>query len=113
MTYRASTDIADLTTLDNIIQSLHDFLAGSVAVQTVNLEHIDVCAETLDASINGIEDVLARQTDTVDKVTFVTRGLPDGRELALIVDAVEALGHDDHTVAGNVELLQGLANDLL
>jgi hypothetical protein len=39
--------------------------------------------------------------------------LPDGRELALVVDAVEALGHDNHTVAGNVELLQSLANDLL
>jgi hypothetical protein len=77
----------------------------------VNLEHIDVRAETLHASVNGIEDVLARQTDTVDKVTFVTCGLPNGWELALVVDTVEALGHDNHTVAGNVELLQGLANN--
>lgn len=113
MTYRASTNIADLAALDNIVQSLHDFLAGSVTVQTVNLEHVDVRAKTLDAGVNGIEDMLARQTDAVDKSPFVARGLPDGWELALVVDAVEALGHDNHPVAGNVELLQGLANDLL
>jgi hypothetical protein len=59
VTYRASTNIADLAALDDIVQGLHDFLARSVAIQTMDLEHIDVRAETLDACVNGIEDVLA------------------------------------------------------
>ena len=109
--YRTSTDIADFAALDHIIESLHDLFARGVAVQTVDLEHIDIGTQTLDASVNGIEDVLARQTDSVDEVSFIACGFPDGREFALVIDPEIALGHDDHTVAGNVELLQGFTND--
>lgn len=60
MTYRASTDIPHLAALNHIVQSLHDLLARRLAVQTVDLQHVDVRAETLDAGVDRVEDMLAR-----------------------------------------------------
>lgn len=113
MTYRASTDVPHLAALNHIVQSFHDLLARGLAVQTVDLQHVDVRAEPLDAGVDRVEDVLARQADAVDEVAVVAGRGRDGREVALVVNAVEALGQDDDAVAGDVVFLQGFAEDFL
>lgn len=105
VTYRASTDIAHLPTLNNIVKSLHDLLTRRLPVQAVNLEYIDVRAESLNASVHRVEDMLPRQTDAVDEGAVVACRRRDRREVALVVDAEEALGQDDDAVAGDVVLL--------
>ena len=91
-TYRASTDVPNLPALDNVVQRLHDLLARGIPVQTVDLQYIDVRAQTFHAGVDGIEDMLARQAGTVDKGAVVFGGCGDGWELALVVDAEETLG---------------------
>lgn len=112
-TYRASSDVPDLTAVHHVVERLHDFLPRSVTVQPVDLQHIDIGTQSLNAGVDGIEDVLARQTNTVHKAAVVVGGGGDGRHLAFVVDTVEALGEDDNTVAGDVVLLQGLSEDFL
>lgn len=79
----------------------------------MDLQHIDVSAQTLDAGVDRVENVLAGQADTVDKVAIVAGRSGDGRELALVVHAEVALGQDDHAVPRDVVLLQGFADYFL
>lgn len=58
----------------------------------MDLQHVDVCAQTFHAGIDGIEDVLARQAGAVDEGAVVCGGCSDGWEFALVVDAEETLG---------------------
>lgn len=113
MTYRAGTDVSDLSALNDIVESLHDLLARCAPIQAVDLQDVDVCAQTFDASIDGVKDVLAREAHTVDECSVVLCGGGDGRELALVIDAVEALGQNYHAVARDIVFLQGFSdNDL-
>ena len=79
----------------------------------MDLQHVDIGTQSLDAGVDGIEDVLARETNTVHKAAVVVRGGGDGRHLAFIVNTEEALGEDDNTVTGDVVLLQSLSEDFL
>lgn len=79
----------------------------------MDLQHIDVSAQTLDTSVDCVENVLARQTGTVDPGTVVTSTSGDGRLGTLVVDAEETLGHNHHAVAGDVVFLQCLTHNLL
>lgn len=79
----------------------------------MDLQDVNVCAQTFDTSIDCIEDMLARQSGAVDERTVVGSGGRDGRELALVINAEEALGQNDYAVARDVVLLQGLSNDFL
>lgn len=110
-TYRAGANIAHLPALNNVVKSLHDLLAGRLPVQTVDLQHIDVRAQPLNTGIDRIEDMLPGETDAVDEGAIIAGRGRDGREVAFVVDAEEALGQDDDAVAGDVVLLQGFADD--
>ena len=112
-TYRTRPNIPHLPTLHHVIQRPHDLLARRLAIQPVDLQHVDVGAQPLDASVHRVEDVLPRQSDAVDEAGVVASGRRDGRLTALIVHAEEALGQDDHAVTRDVVLLQRLADDLL
>lgn len=57
--------------------------------------------------------MLAGEADSVHKLAIVTSRGSNGRELALVVHAVKALGQDDHAVARDVVLLQSFADNLL
>ena len=69
--HRTCANVPDPALLNDIVQSLHDLLSRCVTVQAVDLKHIDICAETLDALLDGIEDVLAAETDLVDHLAIV------------------------------------------
>lgn len=58
----------------------------------MDLQYIDVCAQTFHAGIDSIEYVLARQASAVDEGAVVRGGCGDGWEFALVVDAEETLG---------------------
>lgn len=113
MAYRAGADISHFAAFNDVVESAHDLLARRVAVQPVNLQHVDISAEPLDTGVDCVEDVLARQAHTVDKGAVVARRRRNRRLAAAVVDAEEALGQDDDAAARNVVLLQCLADDLL
>lgn len=92
MTYRTSPDIPNLPTLDDVIQRPHDLLARSLAIQSMDLQYVDVRAQTGDTGIDGVEDVLPREADAVDETAVVgTRGRDRGHA-AFVVDAEVAFG---------------------
>jgi hypothetical protein len=86
----------------------------------VDLQYIDVCAQPLDTGIDGVEDMLAGETNTVDDHWAIvhSRGhelllLRHSRELFRVKDAAIAFGENDDSFTANVVVLQGLANDTL
>lgn len=79
----------------------------------MDLKHIDIRSQTLNTSVDSVEDVLARETDAVHKVAVVLARGRDGGKLALVVDAEEALGEDNDAIAGDGVFLEGFAEDLL
>lgn len=78
----------------------------------MDLQDIDIRAQTLNTSVDSVEDVLARETDAVHEAAVVTARGGDWRELALVVNAEEAFGEDDDAVAGDGVFLEGFAEDL-
>ena len=107
----AGADVADLAAVNDVVEGLHDFLAGGVAVQAVDLEDVDVGTQALDTGVDGVEDVLAGETDAVDEFAVVDSRGGDRGHLAFVVNTKEALGEEDNAVAGDVVFLEGLAED--
>ena len=110
--HRTCANVPDPTLLNNIIQGLHDLLSRCVTVQAVDLKHIDICAETLDALFDGIKDVLATETDLVDHPAIVCRDGCDTERGIFLVDAEVALGKEDKLLARDVVLLDSFGDDL-
>jgi hypothetical protein len=71
----------------------------------VDLQHIDVRAQSGNAGVHSVEDVLAGQSDAVDEVVVVASACGDRWVFAFVVDAEETLCHDYHAVAGDVVFL--------
>lgn len=82
-TYRARADISHFSTLYHVVESAHDLFWWRVTIEAVDLQNIDVCAQsnpvrtcssfepcrgTLPGNtiINGIHDVLPTQPHTID-----------------------------------------------
>lgn len=107
------TNIPHPALLDDIVQCLHYLLSGCVAVQTMDLQDIDVGAQSLHALLDRVEDVLAAQTDSVDHVAVVGGACGDGDGGVFFLHAKVAFGEDDDFVAGDVVLLESLSDDLL
>jgi len=62
----------------------------------MNLQDIDVRAQPLDARLDGVKDVLARQANAIDELAVVVRGGGDGRLDARVVGHAEiAFAEDD------------------
>lgn len=110
LTYRTSTDIPHLPTLHHIIQRFHDFLPRRLAIETVNLQNIDVGAQPTHTRIHSIEYVLPRQADLVHHFSVISAHsrnwwLPFGRNAEI------AFTQDNYFVARDVVLLEGPADD--
>lgn len=69
--HRASTDVSNPPLLNDIVQRFHDLLSRCAAVETVDLQYVDVRAESLNALLDSVEDVLAAEADLVDHFTIV------------------------------------------
>lgn len=77
----------------------------------MDLENINISPKSLNARINRIKDMLPRQSNSVHHIALILAAGRNRRELALIINTVEALGHDHDAVARYVVFLQRLADD--
>lgn len=73
----AGADVPNPALLDNIVQRLHDLFPRGIAVQAVDLQDIDVCAEALDALLHSIEDMFAAESNLIDHLAIVGRDCCD------------------------------------
>jgi hypothetical protein len=80
----------------------------------MDLEHINVRAQPLNAFINRIQDVLPAQPHAVRPLAII-RDTPDGCSAALtvVINAKVTFTKDHDLVSWDVILLQRLADDLL
>jgi len=106
----AHSNVASMSSLDYIVQSMHRFLDRGVRVKPVTLKNIHVVnLKAFEAGLYRIEDVLARKTVAVD-VTFRIRILNVNLG-QIFSNRVENLGQNDNLLSGNLELLEGLPED--
>ena len=95
--HRAGTDVANFSTLHDVVERLHNFLRRRLLVEPVDLQNVDVGAQTSDTSIDSIEDVLARKAvlqnmHELMSVSFaVVADLVDKVEVTRIARGNEAL----------------------
>ena len=106
----ARANVAHPAALDDIVEGTHNLLLRRLVVEAVDLEDVDVRSQTLHTRLDGVDDVLARETKAVHKLAVVG-GAERGR--VVISHGEEDLGHDDDAFARNVVLLERLADDLL
>lgn len=86
-THAAGANVPSLARFDYIVQRAHDLFLRHRLVKTVNLEHVHVFdPQTLQTTIDGVEDVLSGKAVLIDRVWVV---------LVFVLplhDAEEALG---------------------
>lgn len=112
-TYRTSSNIADFATLNNVVKGFHDFLGRHITIHPVNLKDVDIRSKTFHAAIHSVKDMLPRQADLVHAGAIIARQLRRVDGSPVLVDKLEAFGHDDHLRARNVVLFDGGADNLL
>jgi hypothetical protein len=88
--HRTRANVSHLPALYHVIQRLHDFFSWRISVQAMDLQNVNICAQSRDTRIHRIEDVLSRQALTVDHIAVIGRGLVDGTADVAFVDAEEA-----------------------
>ena len=76
----------------------------------MDLQHIDVCPESLDARFDGVEDVLSAEADLVHH-SAVVDAHGAGHACGVVGgDAEEAFGEDDEFLARDGVLFDGFAD---
>lgn len=93
-TYRAGTDVPHFATFYHVVQRFHHLLSRGIPVQAMDLQDVDVCAQSLYAVVHRIEDVLPRQSDLVHQLAVVLHYGGDWWLLATGVNAKVAFGKD-------------------
>jgi hypothetical protein len=78
----------------------------------VDLQDVNISAEPGDGGVDGVQDVFARQADSVYHLAVVGGDAADVGGGVVGRDTEVALGEDDDTIAGNFELFESFANDL-
>ena len=78
----------------------------------MDLQHVDIGSQPLDAPLHRIEDVLPAQPDLIDHRPVVRAHRRDVDFAVLLGDAEETLAQDDELLARDVVLLDGLADEL-
>lgn len=86
-TYTTSTNVPNLATLDDIVQSSHDSLSWDIVVQYVDLQNVDVCSKSRNASVNSVENMFPAQANLVYHVPIVGAGCGNGWLAPVSVDA--------------------------
>lgn len=114
LTYRACANVSHPSVLNNIIQSLHSLLPRGLQVLPLDQEDVDVCAEALDAGLDGIEDVFAGQAQSIHiSAVVVCCGKNLHLRLSWSTDGPSTFGDDDNALARDLIGCKGLADDLL
>ena len=63
--HRTRPNVPDLPALYYIVKRLHNLFFRGLAVQSVDLQHIDICAQSFHTRIDRIEDMLSAESDLV------------------------------------------------
>ena len=79
----------------------------------MDLQDIDVGAQSLYTLLYCVEDVLTAQANLVDHFTVVLTNLSNAQARIFFVDTKVAFGEDDDLASWDIVLLQGLSNDPL
>lgn len=80
----------------------------------MNLEDIDVRAQSFDARLDSIKNVLAGQADPIHHPAIIDRGCKDGQLwLAGPTDSPPTFSDDDDAFSRDAVGGKGFANDLL
>jgi len=79
----------------------------------MDLQDIDVGAQSLYTLLYCVEDVLTAQANLVDHFTVVLTNLSNTQARIFFVDTKVAFGEDDDLVSWDVVLLQRLSDDSL
>lgn len=110
-TYRACTDVSNFSTFNDIVQCPHNFGPGRLAIQSVDLQDINVCAETCHACIHGIEDVLSGQAYLIDIPSVIGALGPNPWLIATRIDTKVAFAQDNDLGTRYVIFPQGFSDD--
>jgi hypothetical protein len=111
--HTARTNISNLSAFNHIIESSHDLLSGSIAVQSMDLKHVNVGSQSSNTPIDSIEDVLSAQSNLVYHRSVIGAGTSNCRLASIICDTKIALAQDDNLVSRDVVLFKSLSDDLL
>jgi hypothetical protein len=103
--HRACTDVPHLALFNDVVERLHDLFSRCVAIQTVDLQYIDICAQSLHAFLDRVKDVLVAQPDLVDHVAVIRGHRCDAEAGVFFVDAEIAIQEEDDLVSWDVVLL--------
>lgn len=79
----------------------------------MDLQHVDVGAEALNAVLDSVKNVLPRQADLVNARPVVARENRGINGAFCLINKLEALGHDDEFGSRDVVVLDGCAENLL
>jgi hypothetical protein len=71
--HRTGTEISNAAVLYHIIQCTHYFFHRCIAVQSMDLEDINIRIKPLAARSHGVQDVLPGETDSIYKALFVLK----------------------------------------
>ncbi len=71
MTYTTSPDVSDFATLDNIIQSSHDFLSWCITIKSMNLQDIDIRPQSRNTLVDRIKNMFPAQAHLIDQHTII------------------------------------------
>ena len=80
----------------------------------MDLQHIDVRAESLDAGLDSVHDVLAGQACAVGEFTCINGDLHHvGRRCRIVLDTEEAFTQDHEAITWDAVLLDRFLDKLL
>lgn len=77
----------------------------------MDLKDIDVGSEPLHTRVDGIKNVFAAESDTVDHDAVIDRTLHERQLSTVVADAKVTFGEDCHILAWDLERLQRFADD--
>lgn len=104
-------DVADLAGLDDVVQRPHDLLPGHGAVESVDLQHVDVRPQPGDALVHRVNNVFPAEADLVEHVVVVDRAHGDVVRRCVGSHAEVAFTQDHQILPRDLVLGDGLADD--
>ena len=112
MTYTTSPDVPDFATLDNIIQSSHDFLSWSITIKSMNLQDIDIRPQSCNTLVDRIQNMFSAQAHLIDHRTIISSRRSNRRLRSIFLNPEVAFAQDHNLVSWYFVLFDGFADDL-
>lgn len=112
-TYGTRANVSDLPTLHHVVQCFHDLFPRHVAVEPMDLQHINIRPQPSYACIDSIEDMLSRKTDLINPWSIIGPNLGEAGLGSAFAHAKVAFAQEDDFGARDLELAKSFSNNLL